>query len=438
MKDYLNDRLQHLRTYAAAMAKWLVLAGVTGVCCGLVGTAFHLAVEHAIALRAAYPWLLYALPLAGLGIVAMYKLTGIEGQGTNNVIETVQNGRPLSPWLLPAIFASTVLTHLFGGSAGREGAALQMGGDIGYHVGRLLHFSNHDRRTATMCGMAAFFSALFGTPLAATLFAIMVINVGMAFYSAFIPCFAASLVAYGISLGLGVAPTRFAVAAPPLTTGMTLRVAVLAVGCALVTVLFCGALHTAEHQLAKRLPNAWVRVVAGGCGVVLLTLLIGSQRYNGTGIGVIAQAVEQGQAQPWDWLLKIVFTALTLAAGYKGGEVVPSFFIGATFGCVAGPLLGIPAGFAAAVGLVAVFCGATNCLIATLFLAVELFGADGMLYYAVACGLSYVLSGYSGLYSSQAIFTSKLASEYYETARRPQRPENAPETDAEREFAGKF
>jgi len=410
--EQIKQEWRHVRLYLQALGKWLALAGVTGVCCGFAGSAFHIGVSEATVLRQANPWLLWCLPLAGIAIVAFYKTTHTEGQGTNDIIEAVRLGRGLSLWLVPAIFAGTVLTHLCGGSAGREGAALQMGGDIGYHVGRVFRMDDRDLRTATLCGMAAFFSALFGTPLAATMFAIMVISVGVFYHAAFIPCFTASMVAYGISLGLGIAPTRFAVTAPALDAGMMVRVAVLGVGCALVSILFCGALHTAERQLSARLKNPWLRAAAGGAAVIALTYLCGSGDYNGAGMDVIASAVEQGSAHPLAFLLKIVFTAVTLGAGFKGGEVVPAFFVGATFGCVAGPLLGIPAGFAAALGLAGVFCGATNCPVASMFLSIELFGSAGLLYFALTCGISYMLSGYNGLYSSQTILYSKLKAQY--------------------------
>ena len=164
--------------------------------------------------------------------------------------------------------------------------------------------------------------------------------------------------------------------------------------------------------MPRRLPNPWVRAVVGGAAVVALSYLMGVGRYNGAGMGVITAAVEQGQALPWDFICKILLTAITLASGFKGGEVVPSFYIGATFGCVFGPLLGLPAGFSAAVAMVAVFCGAANTLVPSLLLAYELFGGAGLELIALGCGLSYMLSGYHGLYSSQTFVTSKLRSEY--------------------------
>ena len=393
--------------------QWLLLAIPTGLACGFVGTAFHLTVEYVTELRAAQPWLLFCLPVAGLAIVALYKATKCEGVGTNTVIRAVQSGEPVSILLVPAIFLGTVLTHLCGGSAGREGAALQMGGSIGWNVGKLLHLHDHVRRTATISGMAAFFSALFGTPLTAALFAMMVEDVGLTFTSAFIPAFSSALIAYGVSLACGIAPTNFVLnSIPALTLDTAIRTALLGIACALVTRLFCLALHVLEHELPKRLPNPWLRVVLGGAAVVAFSYLFGVGRYNGAGMPVIAAAVEQGVALPWDFLCKIFLTALTLAAGFKGGEVVPSFFIGATFGCVVGPALGLPAGFAAAIGLVSVFCGATNALIPSILLGFELFGGQGLELIALGCGVCYMLSGHSGLYSSQTFVTNKLRPEY--------------------------
>jgi len=415
MSNAFSHLIQSAKQPLRVLLRWLALAIPTGLLCGAIGTAFHLAVEWVTELRTAHPWMLFLLPAAGLAIVALYKAAKCEGVGTNNVIRAVQSGEAVSPLLVPAIFLGTVLTHMFGGSAGREGAALQMGGSIGYNLAKLFRFPDHDRRTATICGMAAFFSALFGTPLAATLFAMMVEDVGLTFSVAFVPGFCAALLAYGVSLLCGISPTHFVLESEPaLTLTSALQVALLGVACALVARGFCALLHFTEHELPKRLPNPWVRVVVGGVVVVALSYLMGVGRYNGAGMGIITAAVEQGEALPWDFLCKALLTALTLASGFKGGEVVPSFYVGATFGCVVGPLLGLPAGFAAAVGLVAVFCGATNTLIPSILLAFELFGGFGLELIALGCGVCYMLSGYHGLYSSQTFVTEKWTSEYHE------------------------
>lgn len=392
--------------------QWFFLAIPTGLICGLVGTLFHLSVERVTELRADQPWLLFLLPAAGLLITALYKATKCEGVGTNNVIRAVQSGEPVSILLVPAIFLGTVLTHLCGGSAGREGAALQMGGSIGWNVGTLLQLKDHDRRTATISGMAAFFSALFGTPLTAALFAMMVEDVGLTFTSAFVPAFTSALIAYGCSLAFGIAPTHFAITAPELTVWSAFLVILLGFACAAVSRLFCGLLHFMEHKVPQLLPNPWLRVFVGGVAVIAFSYLFGVGRYNGAGMGVITAAVEQGEALPWDFLCKIFLTALTLSCGFRGGEVVPSFFVGATFGCVFGPLLGLPAGFAAAVGLVSIFCGATNALIPSILMGFELFSGAGLELIALGCGICYMLSGHHGLYSSQTFVTNKLRSEY--------------------------
>ena len=392
--------------------QWFFLAIPTGLICGLVGTLFHLSVERVTELRADQPWLLFLLPAAGLLITALYKATKCEGVGTNNVIRAVQSGEPVSILLVPAIFLGTVLTHLCGGSAGREGAALQMGGSIGWNVGTLLQLKDHARRTATISGMAAFFSALFGTPLTAALFAMMVEDVGLTFTSAFVPAFTSALIAYGCSLAFGIAPTHFAITAPELTVWNAFLVILLGFACAAVSRLFCGLLHFMEHKVPQLLPNPWLRVFVGGVAVIAFSYLFGVGRYNGAGMGVITAAVEQGEALPWDFLCKIFLTALTLSCGFKGGEVVPSFFVGATFGCVFGPLLGLPAGFAAAVGLVSIFCGATNALIPSILLGFELFSGAGLELIALGCGICYMLSGHHGLYSSQTFVTNKLRPEY--------------------------
>ena len=397
---------------AKELLKWLALAMITGVPCGIIGAAFDLAVEHVTELRTEHTAILFLLPVIGLVIVAFYKAAKLEGVSTDDMIDCVKDGKPIRFWLLPVMFISTVLTHLGGGSAGREGAALQMGGTIGWWAGGVLHLNEHERRMAVQCGMAAFFSALFSTPLAATFFAMTIVNVGVVFYAAYIPCFTAAIIAYGVAQLIGVTPTRFAVEAPAFEPAMVVRVVLLALACAVVVHLFCFVLHSAAHGLPKLLPNPWVRVFAGGVLVIGFSYLFGVGRYNGAGMNVIVAAVEQGQALPWDFLCKIFLTALTLAVGFKGGEVVPSFYIGATFGCIAGPWLGLPAGFAGAIGLVCVFCGATNALIPSILLGFELFGGQGLELIALGCGVCYMLSGHHGLYSSQTFVTNKLRPEY--------------------------
>ena len=391
--DRLKERMAHIGLYVAALLKWMAVGALVGGVGGFVGAAFHLGVSYATAVRQAHPWILYLLPVGGVVIAGLYKLCRLEGKGTNAVIESVHFGKSVPTLLVPLIFVATVITHLLGGSAGREGAALQIGGGIGYRTGTLLRLGEKD------------------LPLA-TVFALEVISVGVLYYAGLLPCITASLTGYYIATVMGVEPTRFTVAMPALSWPTLGLVTALAVGCALVSILFCRGLHITERLAEQWLKNSFLRAAAGGLIIVLATLALGTTDYNGAGMDVIQRAVEQGQADGWAWFLKLAFTAVTIGCGFKGGEVVPSFFVGATFGCAAGGLLGLPPSFAAAVGLVAVFCGAVNCPIASVILSVELFGAGGMAYFAAACAVSYLLSGYCGLYSSQTILYSKLRAEF--------------------------
>ncbi len=409
--EKVKERITHYSLYVTALLKWLAVGALVGGVGGFVGALFHLGVDCATNVRLAHPWILYLLPLGGVVIALLYRLCRLEGAGTNAVIESVHFGKEVPVLLVPLIFVSTVITHLCGGSAGREGAALQIGGGIGYRTGRLLHLGEKDLPLATLCGMSGVFSALFGTPLTATVFALEVISVGVLYYAGLVPCITAAMVGYLVSLWMGVPPTRFTVVMPALDGWTLLLVVVLAILCALVSILFCRGLHVTEHLAERLMKNSCLRAAAGGAVIIALTLLLGTTDYNGAGMDVISRALT-GEASGWAWLLKLLFTAVTIGCGFKGGEVVPSFFVGATFGCAAGALLGLPPGFAAAIGLVAVFCGAVNCPIASVVLSVELFGADAMLYFAIACAISYVLSGYCGLYSSQTILYSKLRAEF--------------------------
>ena len=409
--DKWRKIMAHIGAYPAVLGKWLTVGGLIGGIGGVIGSVFHIGVNYATQARLAHPWVLYLLPVLGVIIAGLYRVTKVEGKDTNAVIESVHFGKNVPVLLVPVIFVSTVLTHLGGGSAGREGAALQIGGGIGHAAGRLLHLGEKDLPLATLCGMSAVFSALFGTPLTAAVFAMEVISVGVFYYAGLIPCLTAALVGYMVSLAMQVPPTRFQVLDPGLDAWTMVLVILLAIGCAVVSILFCRGLQETGRMAAKLLPNPFVRAFVGGGLVIGLTLLVGSGDYNGAGMEVVARAIG-GEVGGWAWLLKLLFTAVTIGFGFKGGEVVPSFFVGACFGCVLGGFLGLPAGFGAAIGLVAVFCGAVNCPIASVFLSIELFGTGDLLYFAMACAISYLLSGYCGLYSSQTILYSKMRAEF--------------------------
>lgn len=409
-----QDKFDRSENNLVHFVMWSCGAICIGFIIGLVGIAFHWALEWATEFRTEHPMILWLLPLGGLAIVLAYRLAGMEkDRGTNFILVAVRSNEAVTLKTAVLIFFSTVMTHLLGGSAGREGAALQLGGSIASSFGRNFELNEKEERIMTMCGMAAGFAALFGTPLTSVIFAMEVITVGVMHYSAIVPCIISALVASGLSKAVGIKPTAFEIVGIPEAIGLETcwLVAILGILCAVLSVLFCIVMEHTGNAYRKYFKNSMVRVFVGGCIVIGATYLVGCRDYNGAGMDIITKALN-GDAKTEAFLLKILFTALTLGAGYKGGEIVPSFFIGATFGCIAGPLMGLPAAFAASLGMAAVFCGVTNCPLASIMLCIELFGFHGTAYYALCCAISYMLSGYYGLYSEQKIMYSKVEPEF--------------------------
>ncbi len=409
-----TDKIKELSTavgrYLLAVFKWLLAAGALGALCGLVGAGFHKTVDYVTEVRTEHTFLLWMLPLAGVLTLLLYRICRVSfSAGTNLIIDSVTTNEHVPILLAPLIFIGTTLSHLCGASVGREGAALQLGGSIGHNFGEALRFDREDVQVLSMCGMAACFSALFGTPLTAAVFVLEVISVGVLRYNALLPCAVSSYVSYLVARALGVSPMSFTMSGdlPAFTPLNALRVLALAALTGLLGILLCKTLHTAAHLAEKYLKNAYVRIAAGGLAMALVTTVFHLYDYAGAGTDVIARAMG-GEASPLAFLLKLLLTALCVGVGFRGGEIVPTLFIGATFGCVVGPLLGLPAGFAAAIGLTALFCAAVNCPIASLFLAMELFGTADLPLFALAVAVSFVLSGYFSLYSSQRIVFSKV------------------------------
>ena len=412
-KEKIRSLAENVWAYIAAFLRWGVLGLLVGGLGGFVGALFAKSVAWATAMRGANPWLLYLLPVGGLAIVGVYKLCRVSGVGTNEVFEGVRSNKGVSILLAPAIFLGTTITHLLGGSAGREGAALQIGGSVATFFGKLFRLNEEDRHILTMCGMSGVFAAVFGTPMAACVFAIEVVSVGRFCTSALFPCIVSSASAYALALVMGVAPEHFLVENVPAFDISTMwRVLVIAILCAVASMLFCWAMHSGAKLFKKLFKNEFLRAAVGGIVVILLTLLVGTRAYNGGGMDVIERIFEEGVVRPEAFLLKIIFTSITIGAGFKGGEIVPSFFIGATFGCLFGNLTGFEPSLCTAVGMISLFCGVTNCPITSLLISFELFGYDGMPYFLLAIPFSYMLSGYFGLYRSQKIVYSKYKTSY--------------------------
>jgi len=403
----MQTRMNRVYRNGRTFLMWILGSLLIGVVCGAVGTAFHLAVDWATEARLENGWLLYLLPAAGLVIAAVYRWANIEGAGTNNIIQSIHSGKHIPTRLVPVIFVSTTLTHLYGGSAGREGAALQIGGGLGCRIGEMVHADDLDKRELTLCGMAAVFAALFATPVTASIFVLEVATVGMIQYSALVPCLISSFTAYGVASLFGLSGSHYAAVVQGLEAAMLGKAALFAVFLAVMSIIECAVLHNAEHW-AGRIKSRFARAFAGGVIIIVLTLLLGTRDYNGAGGDVIAAALNGSLAHPSAFVWKLIFTAVSIGFGFKGGEIVPTFFIGATLGCLLGPLFGIPAELAAALGLVGLFCGVVNCPVASIFLSIELFGAGALPYFALVCGVCYMLSGHYSLYSgSQYILFSK-------------------------------
>ena len=403
--------LQSAGLYIAMFFRWALVGAVIGLLGGAVGTLFHLCIKHAAAFRMDNPWTLYLMPVGGLLIALMYTATKTP-LGTDNVLRAVRSDEKIPALMVPLIFVSTVITQFVGGSAGREGAAIQIGGTLGFQAGRLLRLGEKDSHVLVMCGACSVFSAVFSTPITAAVFALEVISVGEFYYVALVPCVISGIVANEFSSLCGIVPEVFpAVAAPQLAVMPALKIVLLAALCGGISILFCLALHHGERLAHDKIKNAYLRILAGSAVLIALTLLVGSRDYNGAGMAQIIDAVG-GKARPEAFALKIVFTVITIATGFRGGEIVPSMFVGATLGCVFGQLLGLDPGFCAAVGLVAFFCAMVNCPMASVFLGLELFGAGGLAYFALAAAVSYMLSGYYGLYGGQKLIYSKLHAEF--------------------------
>ena len=393
--------------------KWSALALVIGSVAGAAGTIFSMGVSWATGFRLSHPSMLFFLPVSGLLIVWLYHSFHEErNRGTNMVIDAISSNERVTPATGSLIFFSTILTHLGGGSSGREGAALQLGGSIGNSFGEWFKLDERDKKIAIMCGMSAVFSALFGTPVAAAIFSLEVVSIGVLYYAALVPCVFSSFLAVGIARAAGLEGEHFPVEMIPALDLKAMGLLVLlGILCAAVSILFCVLLHTAEHAYRKYFPDARVRILAGSFLFIALTLLSGTRDYCGSSMGLIESSIE-GSARYEAFLMKMLFTAVALGAGFKGGEIVPTLCVGAALGCAFGEITGFAPSLCAACGMAALFAGVTNCPITSLVIALELFGYEGMEYFSIIIAVAFALSGYYGLYASQKFVYSKTRTEF--------------------------
>ena len=388
--------------------RWTAISIVMGTVCGLIGTAFGYGVIYAQRLFKTHSFMLYLMPVAGVLIVLLHQMFHELGnRGTNLILESISSDERIPMATLPCIFISTILSQAVGASAGKEGAALQIGGCIGNYFGDVFHMDERDKKVMIMSGMSGCFGAIFGTPLAAAMFGIEVISIGVAYYAALVPCVFASFIGAQISGALGLHGESFLILhIPEFSLVPALYTVGLGLTCALLSVCFCILLHETQHLYKNKIGNVYVRIlVAAGLSIALA--LIFGRDYCGAGFNLVEKAVD-GESAYLGFLLKMIFTAVALGGGFKGGEIVPTLAVGCTFGL----LTGFEPSLCAAAGMLATFVGVTNCPIATMFLGFELFGFEAMPYFAVAVAISFTLSGYYGLYSGQKFTYSKTKAEF--------------------------
>lgn len=394
----------NMKKCAPDFLRVIAISLLTGISCGLVGTVFVKAISVVTDLRENNGRILFFLPVFGLILTFIYNKLKVKGIGTNNIIKSVRTEEKVSPLLNIAVFCGTVLSHFGGASVGREGAALQLGGSIGGLFAKVFKVPEDTRRILVMSGMSGLFAALFGTPFAAFIFVLEVVRIGKRCLVAIIPAFISSIIAFLIANNLGVEPEHFPVnEIPDFSFEILWKFVLISVAGAFVSWIFVNTLHKTEKIFDKVIKNEYIRVVVGGIVIIALTKLLGTTDYNGGGINIVHHVFTHGEVNYEAFLLKIIFTALSIGAGYKGGEIVPTIFIGGTLGGAGALMLGINPAFGGAIGITALFSGVTNCPFATVVLACEMFGIEGVGYYLIASAIGFALSGKASLYKGNKI-----------------------------------
>jgi H+/Cl- antiporter ClcA len=391
---------------ARVLSQWVLLGGLIGVICGLASAAFLALLELATRFRIGHEGIVYTLPVAGLVIGVIYERWGkpIKG-GTNLIIDTLHDDSPQIPVrMAPMVLIGTVLTHLFGGSAGREGTAVQMGASLADEVSHRFGVGPETRRQLLAAGIAGGFGSVFGTPIAGAIFGLEVVLIGRIEYDALLPAFVAAVVGDLVTRGVGIVHTVYpSPSALPLTLSVLGKWMLVAAAVALVATSFVELTHWLKRTLERTIPRLPLRMALGGVAIVILWKLIGTSSYLGLGVPTIVSAFSDPNLPSYAFAAKLVFTAVTLGAGFLGGEVTPLFFIGATLGSVLGRMLGLPVDLAAGVGLAAVFAAAANTPIALTLMAVELLGGSVLPHVAIVAVVAYLLTGHRGIYPAQRL-----------------------------------
>ncbi|MBC5991769.1 voltage-gated chloride channel family protein [Pontibacter cellulosilyticus] len=389
--------------------KWLLICVLVGCMAGSASAFFLVALDWVTDYREANTWIIWLLPIGGLFVGLLYHyFAGRAAKGNNLLLEEIQRPKQIIPFLMaPLVLLGTLVTHLLGGSAGREGTAVQMGGALADQLSKIFKLRPRDRKVLIITGISAGFSSLFGTPLAGAVFGLEVFILGRLRYEALLPSFLAAVIADYVCFAWGVGHTSFAIPVVPELSPIAIFYALVAGAIfGLAGMVFSRSTHFFSQQFRQYIGYAPFRPLLGGLVIAVVVWAMGTTKYIGLGVPTILAAFEQ--ALPWyDSLVKVVLTAFTLGAGFKGGEVTPLFFTGATLGNALSGAIPLPMALLAGMGLVAVFSGATNTPLTSTIMAIELFGADSSVYMALACVVAYLFSGHSGIYGSQLIGTPK-------------------------------
>lgn len=404
------------------LLRWTLIVIPVSILAGSLVALFLWLLDAATRFRFAHPWLLFFLPLAGIFIYYLYKYAGRNSEAGNNLImdEIHEPGGGVPARMAPLVLITTVITHLFGGSAGREGTAVQMGGSAAQYVARKLKLSGEDVKILLMTGIAAGFGAVFGTPVTGAIFAMEVLALGSISYKALLPCFIASVLSDIVCTGWGTKHTGYHIEIMQDLSARScffhfdfhLLIIVILAGIffGLASLFFVELSHSIKEYCNRYIKIKWLIPMIGGGTIIGLTYLLGTTDYLGLGVinpdknaVSILSCFHEGGATSFSWIWKILFTAITLSTGFKGGEVTPLFFIGAALGNTIASLTGAPVDLMAGLGFVAVFAGATNTPIACTMMGVELFGGQNVLYFGVACFTAYYFSGHTGIYQSQRV-----------------------------------
>ena len=384
--------------FLIVVIQWLLLGTVMGVLTGSGSALLIISLDWATAAREGQPWLLYCLPLAGAAVSFLYsRYGGNAGKGNNLIIEQVQDGGDAVPLrMAPLVFVGTMLTHLFGGSAGREGTAVQMGGSLADSLARLVRLNPIERRLLLMCGMSGGFGSVFGTPLAGAVFGLEVIAIGMIRYDALLPCLTAALIGDWTTRAWGIHHSVYSIGPiPPLSIAILLKIIVVAIVFGLTSRVFSGLIHAIKRVYAYWFPSLVLRSFVGGIIVIAVVLLLGTQDYSGLSLPLLEKSFS-GSIASLAFVWKMLLTALTLGAGFQGGEVTPLFVVGAALGNALAALLHVSLPFFAALGLVGVLCGAVNTPIACFILGIELFGSEAAVHCLSFARLVILLRGIRG------------------------------------------